>query len=288
MKILYSSQHDFQSGHSTSMALLTIQDNISTVIDNNKFSIGIFLDIAKAFDTVDHNILFAKLENIGIRGLNLCWFKSYLTNRQQLVVCQRRLSKLRLVKFGVPQGSILGPLLLLLFINDLPNASTLVDFVLFADDSNVFFSHKTYEGLFELVNLELQKIADWFKSNTLSLNLSKTNYILFCSHRKKIPSIQGIIQVDNFKIPQVISVKFLGVHLDQHLTWNIHISQIASKISKNVGILSRIAYILPTRLRLNLYYSLIHPYLSYCNMVWASNYVTRLKRLILLQKKLLE
>src|SRR5688572_1146183 len=109
MKILY------QAGHSTSMALLKIQDNISSVIDNNEFSIGIFLDIAKAFDTVDHDILLAKFENIGIRSINLCWFKSYLTNRQQLVVCQGRLSKLRLVKFGVPQGSILGPLLFLSF-----------------------------------------------------------------------------------------------------------------------------------------------------------------------------
>src|SRR5688572_19701195 len=186
MKIIYPSQHGFQAGHSTSMALLKIQDNISSVIDNNEFSIGIFLDIAKAFDTVDHDILLAKLENIGIRGINLCWFKSYLTNRQQLVVCQGRLSKLRLVKFGVPQGSILGPLLFLLFINDLPNASNLVDFILFADDSNVFISHKTYEGLFELANQELQKIADWFQSNKLSLNLSKTSYILFCSHRKKL------------------------------------------------------------------------------------------------------
>ena len=162
---------------------------------------------------------------------------------------------------------------------------TLVDFILFADDSNVFISHKTYEGLFQLVNQELKKITEWFKSNKLSLNLNKTNYILFCSHRKKIPSCQGIIRVDNFQIPQAISVKFLGVHLDQHLTWNNHIAQIASKISKNTGILSHVAHILPTHVRLNLYYSLIHPFLSYCNMVWASNYVPRLKRLILLQRK---
>ena len=173
----------------------------------------------------------------------------------------------------------------MLFINDLPNASPLVDFILFADDSNVFISHKTYEGLFQLVNQELQKVADWFKSNKLSLNLKKTNYILFCSHRKKTPHIQSLIHIDNFQIPQVISVKFLGVHLDQHLTWNIHIAQLASKISKNVGILSRIAYLLPNHLRLNLYHSLVHPYLSYCNMVWASNYVTRLKRLIIIQKR---
>ena len=285
MKILFPSQHGFQSGHSTSMALLSIQENISSVIDKNEFSIGIFLDIAKAFDTVDHNILFTKLENIGIRGLVLDWFKDYLTNRKQVVSCQGNLSELMTIKFGVPQGSILGPLLFLLFINDLPNASALANFILFADDSNVFFSDKSYDSLYQTANQELLKIADWFRSNKLSLNLNKTNYILFCSHRKKIPDIQGSIQLNNFIIPQVISVKFLGVHLDQHLTWNAHTSQIASKISKNMGILSKISYLLPTQLRLNLYYSLIHPYLSYCNMIWASNYPTRLVRLTVLQKR---
>src|ERR1043165_1048042 len=211
MKILYPSQHGFQTGHSTSMALLTIQDNISTVIDKNEFAIGIFLDIAKAFDTVDHNILLAKLQNIGIRGINLCWFRNYLTNRQQLVASRGHLSKLRLIKFGVPQGSVLGPLLFLLFINDLPNASPLVDFILFADDSNVFISHKTYEGLFQLVNQELQKVADWFKSNKLSLNLKKTNYILFCSHRKKTPHIQSLINIEKFQISQSIFFLFFFV-----------------------------------------------------------------------------
>ena len=285
MKILFPFQHGFQAGHSTSMSLLTIQDNISNVIDKKEFSIGVFLDVAKAFDTIDHDILLAKLENMGIRGLNLDWFRSYLLDRNQLVICRGKASKLKTIKYGVPQGSILGPLLFLLFINDLPNSSSLVNFILFADDSNLFLSHKSYDTLFKLANTELQKVTAWFKSNKLSLNVTKTNFIVFCSHRKHIPSQKGKILINDNPIPQVSSVKFLGIHLDQHLTWNNHISEIAKKLSKNVGILYRIAHLLPTSVRINIYYSLIHPFLSYCNVVWASNYTNRLKRLIILQKK---
>src|SRR5688572_25116786 len=134
MDILYSNQHGFQSGHSTSMALLDVQDKIAGAMDDNKFSLGIFFDLAKAFDTVDHSILIAKLENYGVRGVPLEWFKSYLDQRHQSVYCRGCLSKTLLIKCGVLQGSILGPLLFLLYSNDLPDSSALLHFILFADD----------------------------------------------------------------------------------------------------------------------------------------------------------
>ena len=120
------------------MSLLDIQDQISKAIDNNEFSIGIFLDLAKAFDTVNHKILIAKLEHYGVRNIALDWFKSYLSPRYQQVSCNGNLSSLQLILFGVPQGSILGPLLFLIYINDLPNSSSLLHFILFADDTNAF------------------------------------------------------------------------------------------------------------------------------------------------------
>jgi len=283
--ILYISQHGFQPGHSTTMSLLHIQDSISAVIDRNEFSIGVFIDVAKAFDTIDFGILFKKLENIGIRGTALNWFKSYFEDRKQQVICNGTLSQLRLIKYGVPQGSILGPLLFLIYINDLPNASALLQFALFADDTNIFISNKSYNDLFYLMNQELAKVTDWFYANKLSLNLNKTNYILFCSHRKKMPIITNQLLINGIPIPRATSVKFLGTYLDQYLTWNEHIKLISQKVAKNVGIMARIAYLLPNQTRLNLYYSLIHPYLTYSNMVWASTYSSRLTRLSKLQRR---
>ena len=283
--ILHPLQHGFRPGHSTSMPLINIQDKITQAIDKNEYSIGIFLDLSKAFDTVDHNILIKKLENYGVRGIPLSWFKDYLTRRQQQVKCNGTTSRFKLIKFGVPQGSILGPLLFLIYINDLPNTSSILHFVLFADDSNVFFSHKSYDELFRILNQELLLVSDWFKANKLSLNLAKTNYILFCSHRKSTPQQKGKVQIDTTDIPQVKSVKFLGVYVDQHLTWNNHIEQIALKIAKNIGILTRISYLLPTNIMLTLYYTMIYPYIAYCNMIWASNYNSRLHRINVLQKR---
>jgi len=127
-------------------------------------------------------------------------------------------------------------------------------------------------------------VSDWFKANKLSLNLAKTNYILFCSHRKSTPQQKGKVQIDTTDIPQVKSVKFLRVYVDQHLTWNNHIEQIALKIAKNIGILKRISYLLPKNIMLTLYYSMIYPYIAYCNMIWASNYNSRLHRINVLQK----
>src|SRR6218665_2351940 len=177
------------------------------------------------------------------------------------------------------------PLKLLLYINDLPNTSSLLHFILFADDSNVFLTHGSYKSLYSELNKELGKVSDWFRANKLSLNLSKTNYILFRSNRKPVPQETCKLVIDNTEIPQVNSVKFLGLYVDQHLPWRIHLENVASKISKNIGIISRIAYLIPTNVRLTLYYSLIYPYIAYCNIIWASNYKSRLYRLKILQKR---
>ena len=148
-------------------------------------------------------------------------------------------------------------------------------FILFADDTNVFYSHSSLQTLTQVINTELTLVADWFSANRLTLNLDKTNFILFKSHRKMGPSDDSLrLSINGIPITKVTSTKFLGVHVDQHLTWKEHIKTISDKIAKNIGILTRTAYLLPSCIRLKLYYSLVYPYLTYCNMVWASILMT--------------
>ena len=286
--IIFSSQHGFRAGHSPLLPLLTMHDKISNAFEKNEYSIGIFLDLAKAFDTVNHDILLHKLSTYGIRGVQLDWFTSYFENRLQYVTCNGAVSELRTVKHGVPQGSNLGPLLFLLFINDLPNVSDILSFILFADDTNIFCSHSSYDALTQIINSELTLVFDWFSANMLSLNCDKTSFILFSSHRKMAPPRESLrLLLNDVPITQVETTKFLGVYIDQHMTWNAHIKSITAKIAKNIGIMSRISHLLPVDIRLKLYHSLIYPYLTYCTMVWASTYNSRLSKLITLQKRAL-
>src|SRR6218665_2381024 len=220
-----------------------------------------------------------------------CWFtkfQSYLSSRCQFVLCNGAMSSIKFIRHGVPQGSILGPLLFLLFINDLPNASKLPNFLLFADDNSILASHKSYDQLFSMVNLELGYVNNWFRANKLSLNVMKSNYILFTSRHKQIPPTEGILKISDVPIPVVsnfLQLSFLVFTLIVTLLGII--IQIASKVAKNIGILSRISYLLPSNIRINLCYTMIHPYLAYCNLVWASNYQAYLKRLIVLQNRVI-
>ena len=237
--ILYQKQLGFQNAHSPEHAILQLVNQMTEAFSQGKYTLGIFLDLSKAFDTVNHNILLEKLKAYGIQSENLKWFRSYLSNRKQFILYDDFKTEVKIVKCDVPQGSILGPLLFLIFVNDLSNSAKVLDPVLFADDTNLFCSDNNIMTLFETANQELSKINNWFLANKLSLNVEKTKYILFhkCIDQEDIPLKLPLLKLNSNIIEGENSLKFLGVILNEHLTWKKHIQLIENKFSKNVGVL---------------------------------------------------
>ena len=284
-KILYEQQYGFRQNSSTDFALIELSDKIAEAIDRKQFMIGIFVDLSKAFDTLNHSILLQKLSNYGIRGLANDWFQSYLNSREQYVNFNNVLSNRCKITTGVPQGSILGPLLFLLYINDICGSSRLLRFILYADDTNIFYSGENLDQLCATVNNELRGVMQWFKTNRLSVNLKKTNFVMFGSPSKIRKLRKCEIFLDNINISRTNTAKFLGVIIDETLSWKNHINYIKGKISKNIGIIKRLKYKLPEKTLNTLYNTLVFPYLNYCNIIWANNKPTRLKSLLVLQKR---
>ena len=282
--ILYENQFGFRKNNSTAYALAQITDNIKNSIDKGKYGCGIFIDLRKAFDTVNHDILLLKLEHYGIRGVMLKWFQSYLTDRKQFVSFNGNSSDVLNVKCGVPQGSVLGPLLFLLYINDLPNVSKILNFYLFADDTNIYYESNSLTELEKSVNRELDKLYLWLNVNRLSLNIDKTNYIIFHPFNKPLKQ-QITIKINKKAIQEKKSLKYLGVLIDANLNWKYHISYITKKISRSIGIMYKLRPFLPLNIMKNVYYSLIYSQITYAIEVWGSACKTELKKILVLQKR---
>ena len=264
---LYKHQYGFQKNKNTSHAVLDLYADLINAIDNKKIACSVFLDFAKAFDTVNHAILLKKLEYYGIRGISNNWFKSYLSNRSQKVKIGECLSDEMEINCGVPQGSVLGPILFLLYINDINESSDKLKFFLFADDTSTLLIDDDAKKIEKIYNEELLNIYDWLNANKLSLNITKSNMVIFKSSRKKNANI--ILKLGAKFIEEKNYTKYLGILLDNHLTWKSHIHYINLKISKGIGILMKMRHYVSKSLLKTLYYSFIQSHIDYGIMNWG-------------------
>lgn len=281
---LYDMQFGFRPGRSCEHALLVAQNGILSALNKKQSALLLLLDYSKAFDLVSHEILLDKLWHYGIRGIAHSWFRSYLSNRTQFVSIDDHNSSIKCIKYGVPQGSVLGPLLFILFINDLPNISEKVRFILYADDANIIITAETEAEIISIFEQFSGDLLKWVNINGLFLNIKKTNYMIFTRKRNSILENYEP-HVGQAKIERKSVARFLGVLIDENLSWNHHIAAVKAKMCRYVGTLHKLKKILPLKARLLTFNSLVQSHLNYCSLVWGSTNRNKIEQLFTTQKK---
>ena len=281
-------QFGFLAGKSTQDAMIHLTEKIYSNLHDKLSTIAVFIDFSKCFDTLNRDILIKKLEIYGVRGVPLDLLKSYLENRYQAVKVNNVMSNFMPINVGVPQGSVLGPILYLIYVNDLPNISDEFSTCLFADDTTLIFEQPnikfvTKYELFKKCDVGVNLFYSWCCANRLSINISKTNLMLFSN--TLTPLDVADIFMNNVKIEYVSSTKFLGLIIDDQLKFNIHINEITKKISKNIGVLYRLRQYVPNVTLLSVYRSIIECYIIYCNIIFGNAAPIHLKPLVIAQKK---
>ena len=254
--IIKDNQYGFRSAHSTNHAIATISEKIRKNLDSREHTVSIFLDLSKAFDCVNHNILLDKLKYYGIRGVALEFFRSYLNNRQQFTIVNGVISDIFTIICGVPQGSTLGPLLFLLYINDISTASKFIS-ILFADDTCLIMNNKNLKTLEEMCNRELKEIDVWFRANKLTANINKASKFMLSTASKNQMQSNFQIKMGESCLERVKSIKYLGVMIDDLLSWNNHAQYLNKKLSSACGILGKIKYYVDVPTLITIYFSFL-------------------------------
>ena len=284
-KSLYELQFGFRKKHSTNHALLSMLQEIRESIDIGKFAIGVFVDFQKAFDTVNHAILLRKLEHYGIRGITNNWFSSYLNKRKQFVTISNTNSDLKYINHGVPQGSVLGPLLFLVYINDLNKAIRHSTTRHFADDTNLLYTIKNKKrnrNIVRNLNTDLRCLNHWLLANKISLNSTKTEIIFFRKKGTEIPSNK--IKLNGIKLVHQTEIKYVGLLFDEYLTFEPQIKTLNTKLKRANNLLAISRHYIPKNLLLQLYYGQFYSHLNYGCQLWGQN-INQLEKTFILQKK---
>ena len=289
-KLFHNLQSAFRKGHSCETALLNVTERLYNTCNNGKLAGLVFIDFSKAFDMIDHSKLLSKLKHYAVSDHTIGIFESYLSNRTQSVCINSKQSTLLPIKYGVPQGSILGPLLFSIFINDLPLCINTSESNLFADDTTLLSLASNVATLNENLNISMDALKRWCISNLMFVNAKKSGCMLVCTRQKRMKLPCGTLHIhfNNDTIPQVTHHRLLGVILDQNLTWGNHIDKTCYKISSKIYLLNRIKNFIDIETRKLFYFAYIQPYLDYCSSVWGHTYQSNISRISSLQKRALK
>ena len=279
----FNSQYGFRNSRSCKDAVCELTGEVIKNTENGKYAAAVFLDLSKAFDTLEHKVLYHKLERYGIRGTCLEWFKSYLTNRKLRSKCKlttgTKYSEWYDVEYGTPQGSCLGPLFFLSFCNHLYKNLVFLQCIQFADDTTLYFGHKNKNFILCCLEHDLETISDWFRANKLTLNVNKTVFMFFSPKGK---SESEHIKFENQRITNSHETKFLCIWLNDNLSWEVHIRQLIVKLKCNMILLKKSKRLLKIFTLVSIYYAHIHSHLKYGILLWGGmltqDQITRLQK----------
>lgn len=284
LNFISNKQFGFQKNKSTQDAICYLTNNIYQSMDNKMPCIGIFIDLAKAFDTVSHKILLEKLNKIGFRGKVLKLFKTYLEDRPQQVKIQNTTSIPKCFRYGVPQGTILGPLLFNIYLNDLFNLKCIGKIHSFADDTVIFYSDKNWQNIKQIIENDFFQIKTWFDQNLLTINFDKTKYLSFTSYSSNLPNMGTININKNIKISEAKNIKYLGIIIDTNLKWNLQIEYIIQKLRRLLPKFKLFKSFLDINHLEKMYFALVQSHLNYGILGWGGVNQNVLKNLETLQK----